>query len=549
MDKEFLNDFIKKMQVDSALYEKFHRALLAGQNQVFHNIVSEAITLDDAWIRTVESALFSVEKIIKNPRRFIIDEDLIVDVAKARKTTAKTVRHLSSHSQFVQNIDDEGEVRPKKVLTTEMDEDIAIYENRFVCTLVNRLIPFVEQRYRDILNKMNTFDVTGVGIKSNFKYYKNDIECEIKVKIIEPPHDLVLLKKNKELLERITQIRRRLKVLQTTQFMIELSKKKAVHPPIMKTNLLKMNVDYQNCYKLWLYISSYTFVGYSVDYREKRLPVDGDYYDDLTVLAGLSIQSLFTNNLLNKYLYEAMPFEPLKRKEYKVLTSYIFDPLFDNDKKEVGEDVVNEYYYQQMKDEIVKATKIKSSITNTKELNLSFNRFFKAISKINDAMYDSLIDTQKGKKKDLEYKTPLQKKQQAVKDQELVLRRYRQLSRLKREDLEKQLNAETRELLKLEKLQAALDKEKGKVENKKLQERKRKERLAKIQQKKELAEANAQAYESELRAEEAARQAAIEEEKAKKREEAKRRRELKMLEELKEKYDNGDGVNSGDENE
>lgn len=541
MDKEFLNDFIKKMQADGGLYEKFHRALLAGKNEVFHNIVSEAITLDDSWILTVDAALFSVEKIVKNPRKFIIDEDLIVDVAKARKTTAKTVRHLSSHSQFVQNVADDGEVRPKKVLTTEMDEDIAIYENRFVCTLINRLIPFVEQRYRDILSKMNTFDVTGVGIKSNFKYYKNDIECEIKVKIVEPPHDVVLLAKNKELIERITQIRRRLKVLQSTSFMVELSKKKPVRPPIMKTNLIRMNVDYQNCYKLWLYISSYTFVGYSVDYREKQLPVDGDYYDDLTVLAGLSIQSLFTNNLLNKYAYEAMPFQPLKRKDYKVITSYVFDPLFDNDRKEVGEEVVNEYYFRQMKDEIVKATRATSTITHTKDLRLSFERFFKAVAKINNEMFDDLIDTQKGKKKELTHKTALQKKQQAVKDQQLVLRRYRQLSRLRREELEKQLNAESRELLKLEKLQAELDKEKGKIEDKKALERKRKERLAKIQKKKELAEANAQAYEGELREQDAARLAAIEQEKAKKREEAKRRRELKKLEELKEKYDGDDG--------
>ena len=54
------------------------------------------------------------------------------------------------------------------------------------------------------------------------------------------------------------------------------------------------------------------------------------------------------------------------------------------------------------------------------------------------------------------------------------------------------------------------------------------------------AEANAKEYEQELRDKDAARLAAIEEQKIRKREAAQRRRDLKRLQELKDKYDDQD---------
>ncbi|MBQ7163863.1 MAG: cell envelope integrity protein TolA, partial [Clostridia bacterium] len=518
MEKVYLHDFVEKMRLDnSELCERFCHALRAGRNKTYHNVVSEAITLDDSWILTLESALFSVEKIVKNPRKFIIDEEILVDVAKARRTTSKTVRHLSSNSQYVQNITEEGEVRPKKLLTTEMDEDLAIYENRFVCALVQRLIPFVETRYNDIVSRQNSFDQTGVGMISNFRYGKNEVEVKLNVKVKEEPRNQVLLEKNNELIEKIRQLRKRLKILLNTEFIRTLSGKKPVHPPIMKTNLIKMNVDYNNCYKLWLYISSYTYVGFSVNYQEKSLPLDGDYYDDLTVIAAISVQSLVQNNLLNKRTYENIPFKKMKEKDFKLLTQYKFEPTFEADNSKPSEDIVNEYYFKRMRDELVRATK-RNEYLDEKELKTSFARFCRGIAKINEEMYKDVITSQLPKAKGKLKKTPLQKKEEAVSRQKEYLKRYRQLSLIKREELEKILRLEARELLKLEKLQEALDKERGRQKNKRLAEKKQKERLEKISNQKVIAETNAKEYEQEIRDREAARIAAIEEEKRLKKE-------------------------------
>lgn len=536
MDKEYLQNFMEKMRGGGLLYDNFYKALRGGKNEVFLNVVSEAVTLDDSWILTLEGALHSIEQIARNPRKFIIDEELIVDVERARRTNAKTIRHLASNTKNIQSISESGEVRPKKLLTTEMQEDLAIYENRFVCALVQRLVTFVEQRYNDINGKMHMYDITNVNLRSNFHYGESEVECGLFVKMKEPPHDKVLLERNRGLLEKVKALRRRLKILQSTDFMRQLNGKKPVHPPIMKTNLIKMNVDYQNCYKLWLYISSYTFVGYSVEVKDKNLPVDGDYFDDLTVLAGLSVQSLFTNKLLKAEEYENIPFGEPKRKNYKVVTKYKFMPSFAENKKTAGEDTVNEFYFRQMKNELVKATG-RGTLAEEKQLKMNFQRFFKAIEKINNAMLDEVIASQIPAKKDLLKKTAIQKKEQAVKDAQFTYRRYQQISRLRREELEKSLKKESRELLKLEKLKAELDREKGKRRDRQEQARKKKAQLERIKAKKLLAEQKAKLYEEGLREKDAAKSEELEEAKRRKREEAKRKRELKKLEELREKYD------------
>ena len=541
MEKQDLELFFQKAVSDeNDFFLRFCSALRAGNNKLHHTVVSQAISLDESWIDTLEQALFSVEKIVHSPRRFIIDEELLVDVERAKRITPKTVRHLASNSQFIQSIEDNGDVRPKKLLTTEMNEDLAIYENRFVCTLIHNLVAFVEKRYNDINGKLQAFDQTSTGMVSNFKFKGAECELKLEYSVREKPRNQVMLRKNNLTLDRIKQLRARLRVLLSTDFVQELTPKKPVYPPIMKTNLIKMNVDYNNCYKLWLYISSYQFVGFSVAFQDKNLPVTDDFYDDLSMICALSFQALFQNHVINGSRYAKVPFSPLKEKQYRALTIYQFLPTFNPDKTEAGDETVNEYYFKALRDELIRATRRGEVVMEEKQLDQSFARFCRAIAKINNEMYRDVIGSQLPKEKNLRRQTPLQKRENAVRDQKIVLRRYRQISLLKREELEKALRAEAREQIKLEKLQTQLDEERGKQKAIRERKKKQKERQQRIMRKAEIPTENAKAYELELREREAERLAELEEQKRIRREEAQRRRELKLLEHLKEKYEDND---------
>ncbi len=461
MDKNFLNKFMKKIGGDSQSYSRFLTALRAGENKVLHNVVSQSVMLDDNWVLTIEGALHSIEQIVRNPRKFIAESDLILDVAKVRRTNTRTVRHLTTHSQFVQNIDKKGEVTPKKLLTVEMDEDIAIYENRFICALINRLIKFVEQRYKDLNGKMDNFEQTNVCVQSEFEYGISRFKCNINLQVQEPPESSEEASKNEDLFKRVETIRRRLRVLQTTEFMKKLNKAKPVRPPIQKTNLLMKNVDYNNCYKLWLFVSSYTYLGYSVDVKDKNLPVDGDYFDDLTVITGLSLQSLLTDRILKKEKYDEIEFSVPQEKEFSIITNYTFSPDFELSNQQSGEETINEYYFRKMKDELTAAAQEGEYVVENR-LNVNFTKFFRSVSRINDEMYNELIEEQIKDVTDRKPLTAIEKKRIEIKEQQERVRRRKLFLKLKWEEVERAQRMAERAESKLVKLQKELADEKNK---------------------------------------------------------------------------------------
>lgn len=468
MDKSFLDNFITKINGDSESYSRFFAALRGGENKVLHNVVSQAVMLDDGWILTIEGALHSIEQIVRNPRKFIAENELILDVAKVRRTNSKTVRHLTTHSQFVQNIDDDGEVMPKKLLTFEMEEDIAIYENRFICALVNRLIQFVEQRFRELDGKMRNFEQTNVCVQSEFNYGNSKFKCNVNLQVEEPPESEQGANRNQELFDRVATIRRRLRVVQATDFMKKLSKAKPVRPPIQKTNLLNKNVDYNNCYKLWLYISSYTYLGYSIEVKDKNLPVDGDYFDDLTVIAGLSLQSLITDKILKRELYEGIEFSEPVEHEYSLITNYEFKPDFESSKQQSGEETINEYYYRKMKDELTAAAN-EGDFEIENRLNVNFSKFFRSVSRINDEMFNELIEDQIKDNSDKKPAvTAVDKKRASIKEQQERVRRRKLFLKLKWEEVERAQRMAERAESKLARLQKELADEKEKARPKRV---------------------------------------------------------------------------------
>ena len=517
-------------------------AIISGDNKMFHNVLSEAIFLDESWVDCVEANIHSIEAVIKNPKRFIKDDEIIVEVEKARRTTSRTVQHLASHTKNIAAVGEDGSIKPKRVLTVEMEEDIGIYENRFVCSLIDRLLIFVERRYKDINEKMHAYDTTNIKLNSKFALGDNDVSYKIELALKQPPHDRIQLEKNKDLVKRIELIRKRIRVIIGTPVYRKLSNLKPVNPPIMKTNIITMNVDYKNCYALWMYISAYSAVGYSVDVKDKDLPVDNDYFDDMTVISALSVKALIDNESKKRKDFDKIEFGETKEKQYKVFTNFKYSPSFKVNSEQAEEDSINEYYFKQMKDAIRNAVSMpaKNAIVEDRELDLSFSKFFRTISKINNQLYSDIIDSQcnpKETKKVAEAKTPLQVKEDAYKVQSKIYKRYKALSRLKSEELDKALTAESREYVKLTTAKYELDKAKDKAVKKKAQDKLAKEKVKLIMSKADAVKEKAQQTQAEMIADTEQKIFEQEEKRRIRREEAKKRRELKQLEALKEKYE------------
>lgn len=496
MNKKTLKSFLEESKVSEELFSNFYDAVKSGNNIISHNQISEKISLDDDWIKTIEDNIYFIEEIVKNPKKFIVDDDIIVEVERAKKTTAKTIRHLASHTKNIASIDENGDVRPKKVLTTEMNEFLAIYENRFVTALINRLVVFVEKRYSEIEEKIKMFDVSKMSMNSSFNYGELEVNYNLGLTVRQPCSDVALVDRNEKLIGRIDVIRRRLQVLKNTEFVRSMSAMKPVTSPIMKTNIIKMNVNYKNCYKLWLFISAYTTTGYSVEMNTRNFPAQGDFYDDMTFLAVLSLKSLIKNDDIDEKKIKDIEFKPTRAKRIKINKKITYTPTFYRDVKPVSDEAVNEYYFLKMKEiitEQVKKTeeeikkedvvfegdttenienddsntenidnektnkKLPVEVDNEEVLTMNFERFYNVTSKITNELYYDLIRTElEDCNNQPNCRTVLEKKEQAFKNQLLLCRRIKQLNSFKQAEYENFIRRQEREMQKLEKLEANL---------------------------------------------------------------------------------------------
>ena len=239
----------------------------------------EEKTLDDTFIIELEKGVAAIEKITRNPRSFIKDEDVVVEAGRAKRISSRTVSHLASHTQFVHSVDEKGNVTPEKLLVPESDIDYWIYENRFLMTLINKASVFVK--------------VSALS--------KDGGQAE----------------KNDRLLLRLAKLRERLAFLSSSPFTQLMRGAKSVANPIHPTNLLVKHPDYKKALRLWKFIDSYKELGISYSVSESNKKFKEDYVTKLMALLSESILTLEAN------LIEKDEIKPKKKKK-KIVPKVIF---------------------------------------------------------------------------------------------------------------------------------------------------------------------------------------------------------------------------------
>ena len=67
-------------------------------------------------IKEIEDAIPSIDSIIMNPRRFIVQEEDVVRIEKTKKVTLESIKDLAIHTNYIQEVDEDGFVKPIKLL-------------------------------------------------------------------------------------------------------------------------------------------------------------------------------------------------------------------------------------------------------------------------------------------------------------------------------------------------------------------------------------------------------------------------------------------------
>ena len=327
----------------------FKNAYLAGDNTLYQKNISETKIFDDEWITTLESYFPSIDNITRNPRSFIKYYSEIVDVERAKKTNAESIRHLASHSQFVREVDKDNNITPSKILNVYSDTEFDVYENRFIATLINRMFLFVRNRLDVIRENVESFQKDHVAIESKFNICEDDVDVKIDVTIKRDIDNKTINEKNYKLLDRVEKLSKLIDGLKGSQFMQMMKNTKVVRPPIMKTNVILKNPDFRNAYTLWLFLDRYTTLGYDVQHGEKDLELDTNYRKYIDELVMINFATILSNQIKREKKYSEVEYKEKLRKRKKVLRGNLEEDLEDPTDLEMEDTVINEYFLNKYK--------------------------------------------------------------------------------------------------------------------------------------------------------------------------------------------------------
>ena len=256
-------------------YDFFMDSISRAENEFqFSNRKLEK-TVDLDWVDAVEDTLEAFQKIIANPRNIIREDELIVNVANAKKAGADVVRHLSQHAALVEKFDETtGDVRPSKLMQKYREDSIGIYENRLVFTTLEHAFQFVKIRHDALFSAMS--DEFGAKLKVNSVMQTSTemVQMDMFLHIKETDSALETDDKNRETFERISREYRVLAVLMNSQFAQQMAKLPRVKGSITKTNVLKKNPNYRKVLQLFDYLKEYTDIGYTIRVVEQNPQVN-----------------------------------------------------------------------------------------------------------------------------------------------------------------------------------------------------------------------------------------------------------------------------------
>lgn len=335
----------------------------------------EKVIKDTDWIEKMEEVVPYIDNIFRNPNRFIINEEEIVKIERARKITVDSIKHLTKNTNFIQEIDKKtGDVKPSKILNINKEESYDTYENRLIYTLVQNMKFFISKKKKTI----EQFSGEDGGNKNNKKidYNGNTKISKQRVNInLSLDTSLDTEEDNKKgpeednvdsLLQRIERLEVKVSDLTTTDVYKVIDKKHItlITGPIKKTNVVLKNVNFQYAMKMWTYLQE------NLDDKTQCINEKNDY-EDTGELKNLIDDSFYLQylilNTLDKEKEDDFTNEAKEKEVQEIVVSKMLEKVVDMN-MDMPEDEL-----QKMISEKIAVIKYKNMV-NMKEIQKIFNK-------------------------------------------------------------------------------------------------------------------------------------------------------------------------------
>ena len=269
------------------------------RSQLSINTNLNKVETDFEWLDLMENTIRYIDNILRNPNRFIVNEDEIVKVELARRITVESIRHLSKHTNFIQKIEDNGDVKPSKILNINKEESYDTYENRLIYTLIDNMRNFLEIKKKSLITSSSIKDIKKAQYSARTKVGNENV-------FVELSYTSSLNEKNSPQGEnsieaRVKKLDDDITMLSNTDVMKILKKSHVarVIPPIKKTNVILKNTNFQYAMKLWDFLQEHVANDDKVVKSNKSYDDNGilkDYMDSTFLLNYLAMNTLSDTN-------------------------------------------------------------------------------------------------------------------------------------------------------------------------------------------------------------------------------------------------------------
>ena len=263
-------------------YRFFMESIANADNQIQFSNRREVKSVDPVWVENIEASMEAFQHIIAMPRQEFKEDELIVNVAYARRTGQDVVRHLASHAALVEDYNEEdGTVRPSRVLQKYREESLGLYENRLVFTALEQAYHFTKIRHDALFGAMGDQFGAKLKVTSNMESATELVHMDLFLHIRSTESMLETDEKNRDIFNRISRLYRLLGVFMSSPFAQQLAQFDRVKGAIHKTNILKRNPDYKAAVKLLEFLRSYDQVGYVIAVVEQNPTVSETFEKDI----------------------------------------------------------------------------------------------------------------------------------------------------------------------------------------------------------------------------------------------------------------------------
>jgi len=211
------------------------------------------------WIAPVENVIKNIQTIVNHPRTHLIANKEFKIIEATSSINNDTLLETQKRAKYWRKKD--GDVLPEKIVANEFDINYAIYENRFIITLINKLMTFVNFKIRQLLSEVdyvsknfhnkhiNFNDFKYIGDLSNIESSKYNFQ-----KVFYKKHFLTIEEeKFTETLIKLFNIKRDISHLINSKFYVIVKAAKPLSEiDIKPTNILLSDPTYSPCYRFYL---------------------------------------------------------------------------------------------------------------------------------------------------------------------------------------------------------------------------------------------------------------------------------------------------------